>query len=119
MPATARNELVGLTVSDSPWLEVGRWESSEARGSWPDYPTVVRNLGEEVFRHFGAANIVIFYVCGKELFEKGMPTGHRIKTEHYPVGVVATGRPGLMPRDPGREVRQKHMIYLATTSHEY
>ena len=78
MPATVRNDPVALTVRDTPWLEAGLWESSPARGSWPDYPIVVRDLGDQVFNRFGAANIVIFYVCGKDHFEKCMPAGHRM-----------------------------------------
>ena len=101
MPSTVRNELVKLSVSDSPWLEAGLWESKDYHTSWPDYPYVVQNLGEEVYRQYGEANISIFYVCGKDHMDKCMPHGHLMTTEHYRVGVVATGRLGQMPNDPG------------------
>ena len=38
-------KMVDLSIADTPaavdWIRCGRWESSDARGSWPDYPVVV------------------------------------------------------------------------------
>ena len=80
---------------------------------------VVKNLSEEVYKTCGPANLVIFYVCGKDHFDKCMPMGHHMKTEHYKVGVVAAARAGDMPNDPGPEVRKNNRIFFAETNQKY
>ena len=119
MPATVRNDLVKLTVRDTPWLEAGLWQSSPARKSWKDYRCAVRSLGNEVYARFGAANIVIFYVCGKDHFEKSIPAIYQMTTDSYSVEVVAVGRGNQMPSDPGLKVRQKNNIHLISPSSQW
>lgn len=111
LDSDVRLECVRRAVHDSEWLECGAWEAAPARGSWPDYPVVVKALqsrlaGLERDLSLGGQKCTIFYVCGLDHFKKcNLSAG--LRSCSLPTASSIEDKPGVVaiPRDDAPPAR--------------
>eukprot|EP01065_Artemidia_motanka_P053545 TRINITY_DN9961_c0_g2_i1.p1 TRINITY_DN9961_c0_g2~~TRINITY_DN9961_c0_g2_i1.p1 ORF type:complete len:911 (+),score=430.94 TRINITY_DN9961_c0_g2_i1:81-2813(+) len=95
-----RLQCVELTVADSDWIDVGRWECQQL--TFVDFPQVCDALVQHLAAH-GLGDVEVMYLCGLDHFErscaKGVKRGRLAGGGCHPVVVVS--------RDGGRVPRER------------